>query len=261
MAYDVPKNLLSVNNNKTIKGQKKGVRTYIMYLSPHKDNSKGVNLCPKASAGCAKACLFNSGAARFNRVQKGKRNKTEYFLSDMTGFMAQLDNEITKITAKEEKKGEFDVAIRLNGTTDFRFENLIVRDGKNIFELHPSIQFYDYTKIAKRFSIELPTNYHLTFSRSEINHKEVIEVLNNGGNVAVVFEEKPETYLGYPVIDGDESDLRFMDEKNVIVGLTYKRASVKGGKLINDDAIESGFVVTKEQVEMTENEEIRLKIA
>ena len=138
MSYVIPKNLLSVNNAKTIKGEKKGIKTYIMYLSPHKDNSRGVNLCPKASEGCAKACLFNSGAARFNRVQAGKRNKTEYFLSDMSGFMAQLDNEITKITAKEAKKGEFEVAIRLNGTTDFRFENLIVRDGKNIFELNHS---------------------------------------------------------------------------------------------------------------------------
>ncbi|MEX0598888.1 MAG: hypothetical protein WD512_20560 [Candidatus Paceibacterota bacterium] len=251
MSYDVPKNLLSVNNNKTIKGQKKGVRTYIMYLSPHKDNSRGVNLCPKASAGCAKACLFNSGAARFNRVQAGKRNKTEYFLADMGGYMAQLDKEITAITAREAKKGEFDVAIRLNGTTDFRFENLIVRDGKNIFELHPTIQFYDYTKIAKRFTVEMPKNYHLTFSRSETNHKEVVEVLANGGNVAVVFEEKPEFYLGYPVIDGDESDLRFMDEKNVVIGLTYKRASVKGGGEINDDAINSGFVVTNEMLKVT----------
>lgn len=261
MAYKAPKDLLSFNNSKTIKSLKKGIKTYIMYLSPHKANSKGVNLCPKASAGCAKACLFNSGGARFNKVQNARMNKTEYFLSDMGTYMTQLDKEITKLTAKEARIGDYDVAIRLNGTTDFRFENLIVRDGKNIFELHPTIQFYDYTKIGKRFNVVLPANYHLTFSRSEINHEEVVEVLNNGGNVAVVFEEKPETYLGFPVIDGDENDLRFMDEKNVVVGLTYKRASIKGGGEINDDALKSGFVVTKEDLEVANNEEIRVKVA
>lgn len=249
MDYNVPAKLLSFNNAKTIKSLKKGIKTYIMYLSPHKDNQKGVNLCPKASKGCAKACLFNSGSARFNRVQTGRRNKTEYFLNDMKGFMLQLDKEISKVKAKEAKKGEYDVAIRLNGTTDFRFENLIVRDNKNIFELHPEIQFYDYTKIAKRFFNAMPENYHLTFSRSEENHDEVVEVLNGGGNVAVVFEnELPESYLGYPVINGDRDDLRFLDENNVVVGLKYKKASVKGGKSINDEAIDSGFVVSNEEM-------------
>lgn len=250
MGYTIPKQLLSTNNAKTIKGEKRGYTTYILYLAPHKQNSKGVNLCPKASKGCAKACLFNSGAARFNRVQNGKINKTEYFLADMKGFMTQLDGEISKIKEKHFKKGDNQFAIRLNGTADFRFENLIVRDGKNIFELHSDVQFYDYTKIAKRMGA-MPENYHLTFSRSEENQDEVIGVLNGGGNVAVVFEKDlPETYLGYPVINGDRDDLRFLDGENVVVGLKYKKASVKGGKEINDEAINSGFVVSKKELEL-----------
>ncbi len=80
------------------------------------------------------------------------------------------------------------------------------------------VQFYDYTKIVKTFDRVLPANYHLTFSRSESNQAEVLKVLANGGNVAVVFNNLPETYLGYKVISGDETDLRFLDEKNVIVG-------------------------------------------
>ena len=95
--YKAPKNLLSTKNSKTIKGEKLGYTTYIMYLAPHTQNSKGKNLCSHASEGCAKACLFNSGAARFTGVQLGKMNKTEYFLADRNGFMNQLVSELTRI--------------------------------------------------------------------------------------------------------------------------------------------------------------------
>ncbi len=78
MNYRVPKNLLSFKNSKTIKGEKLGIKTAILYLSPYTQNSKGINLCSHATEGCAKACLFGSGAARFSGVQAGKLNKTEY---------------------------------------------------------------------------------------------------------------------------------------------------------------------------------------
>ena len=96
MNYRTPNNLLSTNNAKTIKGEKVGYTTYIMYLSPHTQNSKGINLCSHASKGCAKACLFSSGAARFDNVQEGKMNKTEYFLADRVKFLNQLDKEVAK---------------------------------------------------------------------------------------------------------------------------------------------------------------------
>ena len=243
MSYNVPSKLLSRFNAKTIKGEKLGWITYIMYLAPHKQNTKGKNLCPKASAGCANACLYKSGNARFNRVQQGRINKTDYFLENRNDFLIQLHNEISKLKANHKKKGENDIAIRLNGTADFPFENVSVIDGKSIFELHPDIQFYDYTKDDKRVTKNTLSNYHLTFSRSEINHKAVVKVLDKGFNVAVVFDELPKTYLGYPVIVGDETDLRFLDAKNVIVGLTFKKSSVKGGKEINADAYNSGFAI------------------
>tara|TARA_R110002111_G_scaffold140123_5_gene206073 strand:+ start:213 stop:1040 length:828 start_codon:yes stop_codon:yes gene_type:complete len=246
MSYKIPKNLLSTQNSKTVKGEKFGYTTYIMYLAPHKQNSKGINLCAKASKGCAEACLFKSGAARFDQVQQGKMNKTEYFLGDMKGFMNQLYDEITTIVAKHkevegDKKLSFNgsvlrhknFAIRLNGTSDFPFENLKVKDGKNIFELFPDVQFYDYTKLDKRFNKVQSRNYHLTFSRSEDNHTETVDLLNRGYNVAVVFgikneSELPNEYLGYKVVNGDESDLRFLDGGNVIVGLKYKLMTGKG---------------------------------
>lgn len=236
MNYTIPNNLLSTKNSKTIKGEKFGYTTYIMYLAPHTQNSQGKNLCAKASKGCAEACLFKSGAARFNVVQQGKINKTEYFLNNRKAFLNQLYNEIVSIVKKHndvigDKTLSFngsvlrhkEFAIRLNGTSDIPFENLKVKDNKSIFELFPDVQFYDYTKIDKRFNNKiLPKNYHLTFSRSEDNHNEVVDILNRGYNVAVVFGIKdeadlPDTYLGYPVINGDESDLRFLDvEKHLV---------------------------------------------
>ena len=268
--YKVPKNLLSTNNSKTTKGEKLGYTTYIMYLSPHTQNSKGKNLCSHASEGCAKACLFNSGAARFGNVQLGKMNKTEYFLADKQGFMNQLVAEITHIvkmhkavvgteqtgiTGKVIRYKNF--AIRLNGTADIPFENLAIESvgGKNIFELFPDVQFYDYTKNPKRFNnLVLPLNYHLTFSRSEINDKESLDILNRGYNVAYVFgikstQDLPTTYNGFKVINGDLSDLRFTDPDNVIVGLKYKLTTGKGTKAINKDNLENNdFIINTSEL-------------
>jgi hypothetical protein len=266
MKYTIPQNLLSTKNSKTIKGEKFGYTTYIMYLAPHKQNSKGVNLCAKASKGCAEACLFKSGAARFDNVQQGKINKTEYFIHDRKRFMEQLVNEIIKIEAIHEKiVGDEQLsangkvlrykkfAIRLNGTSDFPFENLKIDSGifiwNSIFERFPNVQFYDYTKLDQRFDKIQPKNYHLTFSRSEDNHTETVDLLNRGVSVAVVFgikDEKnlPKTYLGFPVINGDESDLRFLDDSNVIVGLKYKLMTGKGTKGMNKKMLEENkFIV------------------
>ena len=83
---------------------------------------------------------------------------------------------------------------------------------------------------------ELPSNYHLTFSKSEVTTDEQINrVIELGGNVAVVFRDRlPKTYRGIEVVNGDDSDLRFKDKKGVIVGLIEKGLAKKD---------ETGFVV------------------
>ena len=247
MDYKKPKQLFGRKNSKTIKGEKKGWITFIMYLAPHKQNSKGKNICAKASEGCAAACLYNSGfGGMYNSVQQARINKTDYFLNETQAFLQQLDKEVAKLVKKHK---DDNICFRINGTSDLPFENFKIREGKNIMELYPEVQFYDYTKIASRFHKELPANYHLTFSRSESNDDEVDEVLAAGGNVAVVFDELPETYKGYKVINGDLSDLRFQDEKNVIVGLKYKNNTGKGAD--NNIAFETGFALRK--AELIEN--------
>lgn len=253
--YKKTKNLLSTNNVKTIKGRGLGYETYIMYLSPHTQNSKGINVCSHASKGCASACLFKSGAARFNQVQQGKIDKTEWFLDNRVEFLNKLDKEINIISKKvKHQTSENTPTIRLNGTSDIPFEKFMIRDGKNIFELYPNIQFYDYTKNHIRFIKKLPNNYHLTFSQSEDNKVKSLELLNKGFNVAVVFGVKKETdlpisYNGFKVVNGDESDLRFLDEKNVVVGLKYKLMTGKGTKGKNKINIDSDdFIINVESL-------------
>lgn len=260
MEFYVPSQLLSKNNAKTVKGEKFGWFTYILYLSPEKQNEVGVNNCPQASPGCAAACLNMSGRGSMSMVQKARMNKTHYLKGEREQFLNQLDSEITKHKERHAKRGE-KMCIRLNGTSDRTWERTKFKNGKTIFELHPEVQFYDYTKITNRMHINLPSNYHLTFSRSEINQQEIEVVLLMGGNVAVVFDKLPETYLGYKVINGDESDLRFLDGENVVVGLKFKKNTGKGGKENNEEAFSSGFALrvaelTKKQLQ---GETVKLK--
>lgn len=224
--------LLGTGNSKTVKGEKKGWTTYVMYLSPHKGNSKGKNLCAHASVGCAEACLFTAGRGRFSNVRQARINKTELFISDQTQFMTKLHTEINAIVLKHGKDNS-KFCIRLNGTSDIPFENIKTL-GSSIFEDFPNVQFYDYTKSPSRMVQNELENYHLTFSRSEDNEAKCRDMVYQGYNVAIVFKNIPDVYNTVEVVSGDEDDLRFLDKKGVIVGLSAKGDAKKDT---------SGFVV------------------
>jgi hypothetical protein len=225
--------LLAVGTDaKTVKGEKFGYLTGILYLAPANEAGFG-NLCTNASAGCLASCLYTAGRGAMNNVKEARIRKTRLFFSDKPKFLETISQDITNLVnsgKKEQKK----VCVRLNGTSDVPWERL------GIFDTFPEVQFYDYTKSAKRaidFALgKMPKNYHLTFSRSEENENSALEVLRTGGNIAAVFANKlPKEWKGYTVIDGDESDLRFNDGKNVVVGL---KAKGKGKK------DETGFVIS-----------------
>jgi hypothetical protein len=238
--YTKPAKLFGEQNNKTIKGLKKGYRTLIIYMSPEKQNSYGKNLCPKASEGCKKACLFTAGRGIFPRNIKARTMKADYFIKDRASFMEQAVKEIKSAIKKEirlKDKGK-NLAIRMNGTSDIPFENIPLtfegKEYKNIMEIFPDIQFYDYTKVYSRLLKELPKNYDLTFSRSENenNHIECIQALGKGFRVASVFRIKEASQLpniidSFKVVDGDETDLTFLHPKGVILGLKAKGRAVK----------------------------------
>jgi hypothetical protein len=217
--------LLTTANYKTIKGEKLGVLTGILYLAPAKIS--GYEVCPRRSPGCTSACLFTAGMGAFSTVQQARINKTKQYFEDRKAFMAQLEKDIKALVRKASKLN-MKPAIRLNGTSDIDWVN------SGIMDKFPTVQFYDYTKVLKRLRQNIPANYNITFSKSEINEMDCRWALNLGFNVAVVFNKLPETYLARPVVSGDETDVRFADARGVIVGLTAK------GKARKDN---SGFVV------------------
>lgn len=217
--------LLTTQNYKTTKGEKLGVLTGILYLAPAKIS--GYEVCPRRSVGCTAACLFTAGMGAFSTVQQARINKTKWYFENRETFLEQLRKDIKALEKKANKLG-MKPAVRLNGTSDLDWTLT------KIVQEFSHIQFYDYTKVLKRLKKDIPTNYHITFSRSESNEKEAEEALKLGFNVAVVFKQQPKKWKGYPVTSGDETDVRFEDPKSYVIGLTAK------GKARRDL---SGFVV------------------
>ena len=243
----LPEKLLGIDTNaKTIKGEKYNIKTAILYLMP--SDKSGVQLCPMAKiAGCEKACLFTAGRGAMSSVMLSRLRKTLYFNQHRAAFMAQLANEIATESLKAKRRG-YKLIVRLNGTSDIRWEAVAVETklgtiASSLMKLFPNVQFYDYTKIANRRNI--PANYDLTFSYSGVaEYKPFVEkAVANGERIAVVFRNRAiveamlangETFLGLTVVDGDNTDIRHLDPKGAVVALYAK------GKARND---QSGFVV------------------
>ena len=228
--------LLSVGNPKLMKGEKKGYLSFVLHLSPA--DVSGYETCPKRTAGCTAACLNTAGRGGMfkpggtNTIQEARKRKTRFFFENRQDFLIALTADITRGIKQAAKKGMIP-AFRLNGTSDIAWEKYEVANGKNIFQMFPEVQFYDYTKMRNR-KVKHLTNYHLTFSKADGNDMDVRLAANAGMNVAVVFDKVPANYIGREVIDGDETDLRFLDKRGVVVGLKAK------GRARKDT---SGFVV------------------
>lgn len=234
--YTIPKNLLSKGSSNA-KTAKNAQITYILYLSPYTQNSKKINICAKASAGCAAACLFSAGRGAFSNVIKARVNKTEYYLHDKELFMLQLAKELLKINNKGNQ--QFKTLIRLNGTSDLDFVYLLKKYANFDIDNYTNLHFYDYTKImGKVKKYQHSKNYTLTFSRAETNEHEILDAIKYGANVAAVFSDSlPQTYKGIKVINGDLTDAEMLQYKGLILGLKAK------GKARKDN---SGFVINSD---------------
>jgi len=243
-------------NAKTVKGDGAYI-TAVMYLAPYTSSLAG-NVCPMALlAGCIEGCLNTAGRAAFTpSIIPARIAKTQRYMSDRAAFMAELVRDISNFL-KHCKRNDAKPAVRLNGTSDIQWEiaHPCTRNGQrfaSIFEAFPEVTFYDYTKIYKRAYRVLPSNYSLTLSYSGANEGYANAILKTaretGCNVAVVYRTKAlrnaamTLQEGMPmgenvaraVINGDETDMRFLDPSNVVVGL-YAKGRAKKDK--------SGFVV------------------
>ena len=239
LAYEQIKKALDKNNNliwsrlpklltknaKLEKGNKYEYYNIGLQLSP--SYISGYNTCPNASIECGMSCLNFTGHGskhmlnknNIHMVLKARIIRTILFFEYRKQFKNRLIQEINLHKNKVNKLNNVKLCIRLNVLSDIKHEKI----NKDIFEMFNDIQFYDYSKILNR-NIKHLKNYHLTISRNELN-KDIIKDIPN--NKAYVFNVKrndklPLTYENKKVIDGDLHDLRFLDNKNVIVGLRYK---------------------------------------
>jgi len=181
-------------------------------------------------------------------VQPARIAKTRMLRLYKEKFINQLRLELTANLRRASKNG-LKLAVRLNVISDVMWE----REFPTLLNEFSSVQVYDYTKHYERMLRflrgELPQNLHLTFSRSETNENQCLDVLYKGGNVTVVFNVKywheklqplPKTWNGYTVVDGDLNDARFLDPRakkgkpGYVIGLRAK------GRAKKDT---SGFVV------------------
>lgn len=226
--------LLSRGNTKTQKGCKEGFLTWSLMLGSN--TTSGYCVCPKASDGCMASCLGVTGFQHVRKTMAPHIANTKLLFEDRELFMRRLDEELSELERTADRQG-FVPCARLNNFSDLDWAETAAK--------HAGIVFYDYTKrpdLMRRFLLDeaWPRNYRLTFSRSETNWETCLEVLEAGGNVAVVFrclDTVPERWNGFEVVDGSTDDLRFLD------------GSTKPGKIVALPASpearrdKSGFVV------------------
>lgn len=222
--------ILSAANYKQKKG--KGYLHVGVTLTPRATGGSGRNLCPFATKGCSNSCFAGYDRMAWPQNKQAAVNRTRLLADEPGRFAAMLKQELV-VKVKHATRLGVPLVCRLNVVSDVPYE----REFPELFAAFPEVQFMDYTKDVERVLGQLPLNYHLTFSRSESNEDDCRRVLEAGRNITVVFRRLPlpETFWGYPVFNGDEDDLRFLDPSPCVVGLKTK------GKGARDDR--TGFVV------------------
>lgn len=216
------------NSSKHEKAYKFNEMVYTIYLAPAK--SSGYEVCPGRTKNCTEACLSQSGRNIMDQgreIINGSRiKKTRLFFEEKEFFMRWIIKEINK-SEQMAKDQEFRFSVRLNNTSDISPEDFEL-EGINILEIFPDIQFYDYTKVPERVQLlSKYDNYDLTFSYNGQNMDTCKQMLSQGIRVAMVFDKVPDQYMGYKVVDGDKYDMRYLDPKDCIVGLKYKKVRNK----------------------------------
>ena len=247
---------------KMMKSYTHNVATYCVYLAPANlagRTKKGtrINVCPM-SQHCKDLCLNSSGHNKADILARGQKNvrqsyinisrikKTKLFYNDRDLYMDILIHEINRDRKYAEKKG-MEFSVRLNGTSDLSPE-IMKKDGKNILEIFPDVQFYDYTKVYNRTKLmKFYPNYDITFSYDGYNWDQCEQFLKDGGKVAVVFdsEKMPKTYKGYKVIDANGYDMRYLDPKGCIMGLEFHPIA-KDGKVLYANDVDDPFIIKTE---------------
>lgn len=251
--YYMPSTLLS-NGLSNAKTKKNHLKTKILYLSASTQNYKGRDLCPYATDACRLLCLVKTGRAEHDKsIDNARVNKSNFFIQDRVLFLTKLLKELSNADKLAKKNGS-KIAIRLNGTSDVDFvQHIRSSFGIDILTEFQNLTFYDYTKSFQRVKKYMGSNYRLTLSYSGENFKDIIEAINMGINVSVVFEpaviEKIKSgvinqWAGMRIVSGDENDLEMILQDSKILALKFKgsRARAKYQQQVKQ-GIEAGFII------------------
>ena len=236
-------------NAKLIKSLARGYYNVGLSLAPAK--SSGYNVC-QYSGTCAEPCVAHTGRAEFfSSIAAARIARTKLFFKDRSQFLAMFRKELAAADRKSKRLG-LKLAIRPNVFSDLPW-HLIAPE---LFQEFPNAYWYGYTKsrsVAVDFAAgKLPSNYHITFSWSErIDVKTARDIVNSGCNVAVPFYHAVDKrgclptsgqWQGMPVLDGDKTDLRFLDKLGHIVGLRVKLPKNRSKALKTIEASKGFFV-------------------
>jgi len=192
------------------------------------------------AAGCMADCLKESGLGGvYPSINKARQARTDYWHNEQERFLVQLSRELenfSRLCAKQRVQG----VVRLNVMSDISWEDY------DVPQSFPELQFYDYTKKARRFHGQRqPDNYRLMFSYSGAKHyqSQVQSFLKSYSDapMAVVFRNKnfPWTFMGREVINGDNSDWVNVNHRGVVVGLVAKGPAKTNtnGFVVDNDVI------------------------
>lgn len=220
--------LMTMLNHKTPKGEAAGYLSAILYLAPH-DSGGGKTVCPHSTAACREMCLAGAGMSGLRRQQAAKLARTQLYHDSPSEFLWGINDDIRRLIEIAKREG-VKPAVRLNGTSDIAWERVInMRDR--------GVTFYDYTKVPFEHRRQdwtgSPSDYHLTYSvGAPADIPRALEYLRAGHSIAVVVPEIVkhglvglETDVGgvfAHFVDGDLSDLRFLDPPSSIVLLKPK---------------------------------------
>ncbi len=214
-------------------------------------------VCPRATNGCRTGCVIRGGMAQaFPEIDAGRRLRNLAYQSDPEAYLRQLADQLACIVSKTERAHIW----RGNTGSDIDLRQMVkLANAALAARGLPKQFFYDYTKVPEYFH-HRAGNHFLCFSRSEQNEEQAIDLLRAGEIVAVVFHEMgdfaqhaayrqrlPETWQGFPVYNGDASDIRIpglfdpprpQDGSGYVVGLR-----LKGNYRQREAAISNGFSV------------------
>lgn len=215
--------LLTAANSKTPKGEELGWLSTVLYLMPHTSGGGKVTLCPMSTPDCRAMCLASAGLSGLPKQLGAKLRRTFMFNNERAQFMDLLLADIEKLKRIAAAEG-LKPALRLNGSSDLVWERLV----PGWSDL--GIQKYDYTKIPLEHRAA-DEAYHLTFSvEGAKDMTRALAYLRGGHSIAVVVPEELKKRAvscgvatgGFPIIDGDLSDTRFLDPPSAIVLLKPK---------------------------------------